>query len=108
VAPLHKVSPFAAVLSALAVFACCVPLGIVGAFGFMTIGAFFEAAQPWFLAISIALLAIAIGQAYFGRQRCRTRVSRFSLAVLGLSALLVLSVVFFPQVVAGLLADYVL
>jgi hypothetical protein len=47
-------------------------------------------------------------QAYRARRVCRPGRRRFSLAVLTLSGTIVLLVLFFPQFVAGVIADYLL
>ena len=103
----ERLTPLAAAASALAVFACCVPLGVAGALGVLALGSLFDALQPWFLGTA-TVLALSAYQCYRGRQTCRLRRSRFSLAVLGLSAAIVLLVLLFPQNVAGSIADHVL
>jgi len=95
-------------MTALAAFACCVPLGVVGALSIVVVSTLFEAVQPWLPTTAAVLLAIGAVQAYRGQKTCRTRVSRFTVVVLGLSALVTLGVLLFPQTVAGLLADYLM
>jgi hypothetical protein len=104
----ERLTPVAAALSALAAFACCVPIGLVGAFGILTAGSMFAPVQRWFLPAATVLLAVAAVQLWRGQRVCRTRGRRFGLAVFGLSAMIVLAVLLFPQFVAGLFADYVL
>jgi hypothetical protein len=104
----ERVTPLAAAATALAAFACCVPLGFAGALGVLAISSLFDALQPWFLGVATFLLAVAAFQCYRGQRTCQRRRSRFSLAVLGLSATVVLLVLLFPQSVAGWIADYVL
>lgn len=104
----ERVTPLAAAASALAVFACCVPLGVAGALGVLALGSLFDALQPWFLSAAMLLLALGAYQSYRGRRTCQLRRSRFSLAVLGLSATIVLLVLLFPQILALWIADYVL
>jgi hypothetical protein len=104
----ERAAPLAAALTALAAFACCVPLGVAGALGVLALGSLFDALQPWFVTIATLLLAVSAYQCYYGRSACRLRRSRFSLTVLGLSATIVLLVLLFPQSVAGWIADYVL
>jgi len=104
----ERLTPLAASAMALAAFACCVPIGVAGVVGVLALGSFFDAIQPWLVAGATVLLAVAAFLS-FGRQRsCRTRRGWFSLLVLGLSATVVLSVLLFPQLVAALIADYVL
>ncbi|MFZ3364208.1 MAG: hypothetical protein WA153_12250 [Candidatus Acidiferrales bacterium] len=63
-----------------------------------------SAARPWFLGLSVVLLGVGFFQVYRG-VKCRARQSRIALVVLGVAAALVVSLLFFPQVLAGLLAD---
>ncbi len=104
----ERATPLVAAVSALAAFACCVPLGLAGAIGVLALGSLFDALQPWFMALAVTLLALGAWLSYRARRSCRTRGRRFSLAVLSLSATIVLLVLFFPQTVAGWIADYVL
>ena len=104
----ERLTPVAAALSALAAFACCVPIGLVSAFGLLMLSSMFAPLQRWFLPAATVLLAIAAVQLWRGQRVCRTRARRFSLVVFCLSATVVLAVLLFPQFVAGLFADYVL
>jgi hypothetical protein len=104
----ERVTPLAAAATALAAFACCVPLGFAGALGVLAISSLFDVMQPWFLGLATLLLGLSALQCYRGRKTCRRRRSRFSLAVLGLSATIVLLVLLFPQSVAGWIADFML
>jgi hypothetical protein len=104
----ERVTPLAAAVTALAAFACCVPLGLAGALGVLALGNLFDALQPWFVSAATLLIAVSAFQAYRGRRTCRTGGRRFSLAVLALSATIVLLVLLFPQSVAGWIADYIL
>jgi hypothetical protein len=104
----ERMTPVAAAATALAAFACCVPLGLAGALGVLALGTLFASLEPWIIPAATVLLALSVWQAYRGQRTCRSGRTRFSLVVLGLSAVIVLGVLLFPQVVAGLLADYVL
>jgi hypothetical protein len=97
-----------AALAALAAMACCIPLGLAGAVGVLALGEMFTTLQPWFLGLAAVLLAIGAVQCFRGQRICRRRASAFSLVVLGLSAMVVVGVIVFPQFVAGWIADYVL
>lgn len=97
-----------AIFAALAAMACCIPLGLAGAAGVLVLGEMFTTLQPWFLGISVVLLAIGAAQCFRGQRSCRRRASAFSLLVLGLSSAVVVGVLVFPQFVAGWIADYVL
>lgn len=89
-------------------FACCVPLGFAGALGVLAVGSLFDALQPWFVTAAALLLSVGVVQAYRARRVCHPGRRRFSLAVLACSGAIVLLVLFFPQFVAGVIADYVL
>lgn len=104
----ERLTPVAAALSALAAFACCVPVGLVSAFSILTVSSMFAPLQQWFLPAATVLLAIAAVHLWRGQRVCRTRGRRFSLIVFCLSAAIVVAVLLFPQFVAGLFADYVL
>jgi hypothetical protein len=104
----ERIAPLAAAGTALAAFACCVPLGIAGALGVLTLGSLFDALEPWFLTAATFLLAIGAYQVYRAQKSCRRGGIRFSLTVLALSGTVVVSVLLFPQTVAGLIADYIL
>ena len=104
----ERLTPLAAAMMALATLACCLPLGLAGALGVLALSLMLESWQTWFLAASAALLAAGAVQCFRGRKTCRRSASRFSLAVLGLSAAVVIGVLVFPQHLAGLLADYVI
>lgn len=104
----NTATPAGAALFAIGALACCLPLGLAGALGVLALSTLFEAVQPWFLAIAAMLLAVSAVQAFRSRGACRRRASSFSLAVLGLSAIVVVAVLAFPQRFAAFLADFVL
>jgi hypothetical protein len=104
----EQLTPLAAAVSALAAFACCVPIGLVSAFSILTLSSMFAPLQRWFLPAATVLLAVAAVQLWRGQRACRTRGRQFSLIVFCLSATIVVAVLLFPQFVAGLFADYVL
>ena len=101
----EKIAPVAAALSALATLACCLPIAFAA--GTATAGlAVVAGSYRWaFLGASIVLLAAGAFQIVRDRRACRTR-GYGSMIVLGISGAIVLLVVAFPQVVAGLLADW--
>ncbi|MFZ0335675.1 MAG: hypothetical protein WAN10_08305 [Candidatus Acidiferrales bacterium] len=93
-----------AMVSSLLTLGCCLPLPFLGAAGLVGASVFLSAARPWFLGLSVVLLGVGFFQVYRG-VKCRARQSRIALVVLGVAAALVVSLLFFPQVLAGLLAD---
>ncbi len=102
---IEKFAPAAAVVSALATMACCLPLGIAGAVGALGLSVPLASLRPWLLGAAVVLLAVGLWQLHRGGRTCRRR-SRMSLVVFGLSAAVVLAVVLFPQTIAALMADH--
>ncbi len=101
----EKIAPVAAALSALATLACCLPIAFAA--GTASAGlAMVAGTYRWsFLGASVVLLAVGAVQLVQARRACRPRGSA-SLGILGVSATIVLVVVLFPQMIAGLLADW--
>ena len=98
-------APVASAGMAIAALACCLPLGLAGATGLLALAAILESFQGWFLGGAALLLAVGAVECYRGQKSCRRRGRRFSLAVLAMSAVVVLGVLVFPQHVAGVMAD---
>jgi hypothetical protein len=101
----EKVAPVAAAASALATLACCLPLGLAAAAATASLGAVLAEYRPWLLAGSAVLLIAGGVQLSRAQRTCATR-NRRSVLVLALSASIVVLVALFPQVVAGLVADW--
>jgi hypothetical protein len=99
----ERAAPVAAVVSALGTLACCLPWGIAGAVGALGLSAALTKLQPWLIGLALLLLGVGVFQLY--RKRTCQRRSRLSMILLAASAAIVLAVVAFPQVVAGLMAD---
>ena len=99
----ERVTPVAAALSALATLACCLPLGISGAVAALGLSAVLTRFQPWLIGLAVILLAVSTIQIYLGRRSCQRR-SSLSLILLGLSAIIVIGVLAFPQKVAEVMA----
>jgi hypothetical protein len=101
----EKVAPVAAVLTGLATLACCLPTGFAAAAVMASLSMTVAAFQPWFLGTSVLLLLVGAVQLRQAQRACGTG-SYSSLIVFGLSAMTVVLVVLFPEVIAGLLADW--
>jgi hypothetical protein len=99
----ERVAPVAAAMSALATIACCLPLGIAGAVGALGLSVALESLRPWLIGLAVILLGVSFVQIYRGRTTCQRR-SRLSLVLFGVSAVVVLAVIIFPQKLAELLA----
>ena len=93
-----------AMVSSLLALGCCLPLPFLGAAGLAGASVFLSAARPWLQGLSVILLGAGFFQVYRG-MKCRARQSRIALVILGLAAVLAVFLLFFPQVLAGLLAD---
>ena len=101
----EKVAPVAAAVSALATLVCCLPVGIAAAAATASLGAVVSNYRSWFLGASAILLVIGIVQLTRVQRACATR-NRGSMVILAVSGTIVLLVALFPQVLAGLLADW--
>jgi hypothetical protein len=101
----EKITPIAAAASAVATLICCLPVGFAAAAATASLSAVVLTYRPWFLAASMLLLVVGMVQVTRVQWACPTR-SRASVAIFALSATTVLLVVFFPQVIASLIADW--
>ena len=99
----ERFAPVAAVVSALATLACCLPLGIAGALGALGLSVVLETMRPWLIGLAFVLLSLGFFQMYRRQKSCQRR-SGLSIGIFILCALIVVSVVLFPQQVAGWMA----
>ena len=99
----ERVTPVAAVIAALSTLACCLPFAFLGAVGLAGASVRFQLVRPWLLASAGILLVVGFVQLYVRRNQCRKR-STFSIALFWSAAVIVLLVIFFPQVIASLIA----
>ena len=93
-----------AIASAVAALSCCLPLGFLAALGLTGTSFFLHSFQPWLLGLSIVFLGIGFFQHYKG-ERCNAKRSRFIELMLWGSAFLVLVMILFPEIIAGLIAN---
>ena len=98
----EKLTPVAAVVSAVSTMACCLPSGIAAAAGTAGLGVVLDPLRPWLVGASIGL-AIGLIQLYRSNRTCQRR-SPVSIAVFLVSAMVVLTVFAFPQAMAGIFA----
>jgi len=93
----------AALASAVAASSCCLPLlPFVAAAGLAGSSAWFTAIRPYLLAVSVIFIGFAFFQSHRAKQcNCRSKVS---VAILWISAAIVVVMILFPQAVAELLA----
>ena len=93
-----------AILTSLLTLGCCLPLPFIGAAGIAGASVFLAGARPWLLGLSIILLGAGFFQVYRG-MRCRARQSKTAIALLSLATIVVVFLLFFPQIMASVLAD---
>jgi cytochrome bd-type quinol oxidase subunit 2 len=101
----ERLMPVMAALSAVATLACCLPVGgaaLLGVGGLLGVAAQYQA---WLFPASGVLLAVGGILIWRSRRTCR-RSSKVSLIILALSIVIVLTVLLFPQMVAGVLTDW--
>lgn len=101
----EKVTPIAAAFTSLATLVCCLPMGFAAAAATATLSMVVATYQRWFIGASLVLLIVGMVQLQRVQRTCATRPYG-SIVVFGVSAVIVLLVVLFPQVVAGLVADW--
>ena len=94
----------AAIVSSLATITCCLPLGFAAALGAGAASAFFAALRPWLLGLSVAMLALGFWQQHRAKQ-CAVRGRFVGNVLLWAAVIVVLSMILFPQQIAGFIAD---
>jgi uncharacterized membrane protein YidH (DUF202 family) len=95
---------FGAMVSSLATMGCCLPLGFAAALGTAGASTLFETLRPWLLGISVALLGVGFWQQRRAKQ-CAAKRSYLAAVLLWSSLALVVGMIFFPQEIAGFIAD---
>lgn len=95
----------AAIISSLATMACCVPLGFAAAISAAGASAFLLRFRPWFLVLSIALIGVGFWQQRRAKQ-CAVKGRLIGQFLLWTAVAVVLSMILFPQQIAGFLADH--
>jgi hypothetical protein len=99
-------APAAAIVGALSTLACCLPWGIGAALGTLGLSVFFAKFQMWFLVLSLVLLCLGLFQVMRTGRSCSRRRSRAEIALLSISAAIVISIILFPEWVAGLFVGH--
>lgn len=102
---LTTIAPIAAVMSALATLACCLPWGIGAALGALGLSVFLARFQLELTVLAVVLLGVGLVQMLRLRRTCR-RSSRVEMALWWIAAAVVLAVVLFPEWIAALLASH--
>jgi hypothetical protein len=100
-----KLAPAGALAAALLSISCCLPFSIPAALGLAGIAMFASQNQLWLISASVLLLAVGLIQ-LLRKPSCDRRRSRSSIVLLCISAVLLTTVVFLPEVISGFLADH--
>ena len=99
------VASLAALGSVVAASSCCLPLlPFVFAAGAAGTSAFIAQLRPYLLVLSELLIAFGFYKSWRAKQ-CNCKPSRISTFILWFSAIVVFLFIFFPQVIANLVAD---
>jgi hypothetical protein len=99
------VASLAAVGSVIAASSCCLPLlPFLFAAGAAGTSAFVVQLRPYLLILSVLLIAFGFYKSWRAKQ-CNCKPGRISTFLLWLSAIVVFVFIFFPQVIANLVAD---
>jgi hypothetical protein len=96
-------APVAAVIAAVSTIACCLPLGLVGAFGIASLAVAIQPYRSSLVGISSGLLVITFVQLYIGTKTCR-RPARTSVAIFWIATVIVVLILLFPQIIASWIA----
>lgn len=99
------VASIAALASVIAASSCCLPLlPFLFAASAASTSVFVAAFRPYLLVLSVVLVAFGFYRSWRAKQ-CNCKPSRISTFLLWFSAIVVVAMIFFPQVIANLLAD---
>src|SRR5882762_2052401 len=99
------VASLAALGSVITASSCCLPLlPFLFAAGAAGMSAFVAQLRPYLLVLSVLLIAFGFYKSWRAKQ-CNCRPSRISTFLLSFSAIVVLVMILFPQVIANLVAD---
>ena len=100
------VASLAALGSVIAASSCCLPLlPFLFAAGAAGTSAFVGELRPYLLFLSVLLIAFGFYKSWRTKQ-CNCKPSKISTALLWFSAIVVFLFIFFPQVIANLIADF--
>ena len=95
----------AALGSVIAASSCCLPLlPFIFAAGAAGTSVFIAQLRPYLLVLSVLLIAFGFYKSWRAKQ-CNCKPSRISTFILWFSAIVVFLFIFFPQVIANLVAD---
>ena len=99
------VASIAALVSVIVASSCCLPLlPFLFAAGAASTSVFVAAFRPYLLVLSVLLVGFGFYKSWRAKQ-CNCKPGRISTFLLWFSAIVVVVMIFFPQVIANLLAD---
>src|SRR5215469_2819588 len=99
------IASIAALGSVIAASSCCLPLlPFLFAAGAASTSVFLAQFRPYLLVLSVLLVAFGFYKSWRAKQ-CNCKPSRVSTFLLWFSAIVVLLMILFPQVIANLVAD---
>jgi hypothetical protein len=99
------IASLAALVSVIAASSCCLPLlPFLFAAGAAGTSAFVAQFRPYLLVVSVLLIAFGFYKSWRAKQ-CNCKPGRISTFLLWFSAIVVFVFIFFPQVIANLVAD---
>jgi hypothetical protein len=101
----EKASPIAAVIAALSTIACCLPFGFLGVIGLAGAGVWLQQFRGWLLGLAALFLVVGFWQLYRTGRTCKRR-SPVSVVLFWVAAVVVVTVILFPQVIASVIARY--
>jgi hypothetical protein len=93
-----------AIVSSVATISCCLPLGFAAALGAGAASVFFTTLRPWLLGFSVVLLSVGFWQKHRAKQ-CAVRGRLLGSVLLWAALIVVVAMIFFPQQIAGFIAD---
>jgi len=96
----------AAMGSLVAAMSCCLPAGtFLAAAGAAGAARILAPLRPWLIGLSVLSLIVGFVQTY-ARSQCTLRRNPVTVVLLWIAAAMVVMMLLFPQVIAGLLADW--
>ena len=99
------IASIGAIASVIAASSCCLPLlPFLFAASAASTSVFVAQFRPYLLVLSVLLVAFGFFKSWRAKQ-CNCKPSRVSTFLLWFSAIVVVVMIFFPQVIANLLAD---
>jgi hypothetical protein len=99
------IASIAALGSVIAASSCCLPLlPFLFAAGTASMSVLVGQLRPYLLILSVLLVAFGFHKSWRAKQ-CNCKQSRISTFLLWFSAIVVVVMIFFPQVIANLVAD---